>query len=145
MPKSGIQLTKVWFDDDMIELQIEVSDGTSVFVNRVYVGHSVLAEVVGDLNVFKDQIHGGLLDVRFGEFGPEYADGGFQARLHFSRPDQLCITCRQQSDYNDFAQKQVAGEATMYLKTEPALLDNFIGELRGLSTGNREEAYLEAI
>ena len=145
MAKSGMRLTKIWFDAHMVELQMEVSDGISLFVNRVYVGYSVLAEVVGDLNVFKNQIHGGLLDVRFGEFGPEYAGGAFHARFHFSRPGQLSITCRQQSDFSDLGQKQVAGEATMYLRTEPVLLDNFISELGGLSTGNREQAYLEAI
>src|ERR1041384_7425891 len=36
-------------------------------------------------------------------------------------------------------------EATLYLKTEPALLDNFIDEFRGLNTGKRQEAHLEAL
>jgi len=39
----------------------------------------------------------------------------------------------------------VASEATLYLKTEPALLDNFIDELRRLNAKKSEEAHLEAI
>jgi|GEM_PF-2897663 len=31
------------------------------------------------------------------------------------------------------------------VKPEPAPLDRFIGELRALSAGTREEAYLEAV
>ncbi len=80
--KPGVHLTKVWFDDDMMELKIDVSDGISSFSNRVYVGYSAFADVVAQLDAFKDHIHGGLLDIRFGEFGPEYANGAFHAMLH---------------------------------------------------------------
>lgn len=63
----------------------------------------------------------------------------------FPRPGRLYITCQQESGYNDFAAKTVASEATLYLKSEPALLDKLIVELGALSVGNRDEAYLEAI
>ena len=36
-------------------------------------------------------------------------------------------------------------EATIHLKTEPALLDNFVVELKALNNGNREDAYLKAM
>lgn len=141
----GIQLTKVWFDDDMVELKVNVSDGRSFFSNRVYVAYSALTEAVAQLDAFKDHIHGGLLDVRFGEFGPEYANGAFHARFHFPNPGRLYIGCRQQSGFEEFSVTKVASEAILYLKTEPALLDNFISELKGLDAKRREEAHLEAI
>ena len=143
--KPGIQLTKVWFDDDMVELRIDVSDGTSFFSNRVYVGYSALTKAVAQLDDFKSHIHGGLLDVRFGEFGPEYANGAFHARFHFPKPGRLYISCRQQSGFEEFSVTKVASEAALYLKTEPALLDNFISELKSLDAKRREEAHLEAI
>jgi len=143
--KPGIQLTKVWFDQDTVELKVDVSDGTSFFSNRVYVGYSALAEAVAQLDAFKSHIHGGLLDIRFGEFGPEYANGAFHARFHFAKPGRLYISCRQQSEFGEFSVTKVASEATLYLKTEPALLDNFISELKGLDAKWREEAHLEAI
>jgi hypothetical protein len=143
--KPGIHFTKVWFDDDMIELKIDVSDGISSFSNRVYVGYPAFAGVLAQLEVFKHHIHGGLLDIRFGEFGPEYAHGAFHARLHFQKPGRLYISSKQQSEFGEFSVGKVASEATLYLKTEPGLLDNFIDELSGLNAKRRQDAHLEAI
>ena len=42
-------------------------------------------------------------------------------------------------------QKEVASRATMYVKSEPALLDRFIVELRAVAAGTSEDAELEAI
>ena|GEM_PF-5052395 len=38
---------------------------------------------------------------------------------------------------------KVASEATLYLRTEPALLDRFIDELKGLDAKTSDEAYLQ--
>lgn len=141
----GIQIRKVWFDDDVVELQIDVSDGVSSFSNRVYVGHADLADTVARLDAFREHLHGGLLDIRFGEFGTEYANGAFQGRFHFPKPGRLFITCQQESEYAQFADKTVASCATMYLQSEPALLDRFVGELRGLASRARDDAALEAV
>ena len=131
--KPSIHLTKIWFDDDMIELQIDVSDGISSFSNKVYVGYPAFTDVIAKLDSFKHHVHGGLLDIRFGEFGPEWASGAFHARLHFPKPGRLYISSKQQSDFEDFSVAKVASEATLYLRTEPALLDNFIAELKSLN------------
>jgi hypothetical protein len=143
--KPGIHVSKVWADDNVVELRVSVSDGTSCFCNQVYVGHAALADAVSSLRVFKDHIHGGLFDLRFGEFGPEYANGAFQARFHFPVPGRLCVSCEQESGFVEFAKKEVASRATIYVKSEPGLLDRFIAELRLVAAGTREEAYLEAI
>jgi hypothetical protein len=143
--KQGIYFSKIWFDDDLVEFRIGVSDGTSYFVNQVYVGHSALADAVSSLDTFKGQVHGGLLDVRFGGFGCEYASGAFQARFHFANPNRLFITCDQESDFEEFANKTVANRATIHLMSEPVLLDRFIVDLKSLVSGEREEASLEAI
>jgi hypothetical protein len=143
--RRGISLKKIWSDADMIEARITTSDGTSSFTSDIYIGHPSLEEAVTDLTTFKAHVHGGLLDLRFGESGPEYAGGAFHARFHFPKPGHLFVTCRQQSSFEDFTFTKVASEATLYLKTEPALLDRFIDELRDVSTQKHDEAYLEAI
>ena len=143
--RAGINFKKIWSDDDMVELRIEVSDGRSSFSNDVYVGHAQLRSVVAELDTFKAHIYGGLYDLRFGEFGPEYASGAFHARLHFQERGLLHVTVKSQSEFNDFGQKNVASDATLFLKTEPALLDNFIRAVASLSTGAEESAHLEAI
>jgi hypothetical protein len=143
--KRGISFSKIWSDQDMIELRIEVSDGASLFSNKVYVGYSDFSDAVSQLDTFKDHIHGGLLDMRFGEFGPEYASGAFHARFHFPEPGKLYITSRQQSGFEDFGRKNVASEATLHLRTEPVLLDNFLEQLKAIDAKKRDDAYLETI
>ena len=143
--KPNVHMTKVWFDDDMVELKIDVSDGTSIFSTKVYVGYDPLDQVVRGLDVFKTRIHGGLFDLRFGEFGPEWGSGAFHARFHFAKPGRLFITCKLQSDFANFGEKNVASEATLYLQTEPVLLDNFVAELKSLNAKKTDEAQLEAI
>ncbi len=143
--KQGLHLSKIWFDDDVIEFRIGVSDGTSHFVNQVYVGHSAFADAVSDLDAFKNHVHGGLLDVRLGAFGCEYANGAFHARFQFPSPGRLYVSCEQEAEFEEFSKKNVAGRATLYLKSEPALLDRFIVELRAVASGESEEASLEAI
>jgi hypothetical protein len=141
----GIRIARIWSDDDMVELTIEVVDVTSRFANRVYVGFGHLADTIAKLDTFKTHVHGGLLDVRFGEFGCEYAKGAFHARFHFPKPGRLYITSEQESEFHEFGRKTVASCATMYLSSEPALLDRFIEELKRIPTDAQGEAFLEAV
>jgi hypothetical protein len=97
------------------------------------------------VRTFKTHVHGGLLDVRFGEFGCEYAKGAFHARFHFPKPGRLYITSEQESEFHEFGRKTVASCATMYLSSEPALLDRFIEELKRIPTDAQGEAFLEAV
>lgn len=140
-----MRIARIWSDDDMVELTIEVADGLSRFVNRVYVGIGHLADTIEKLDTFKTQVHGGLFDLRFGEFGCEYANGAFHARFYFPTPSKLHITCQQESEFVEFGKKTVASYATMYLISEPALLDRFIEELKRVPADPEGEAYLEAV
>jgi hypothetical protein len=142
--KPGISFSKVWFDDDVVELKIDSFDGKSLFSNNVYAGHQDLDDLVAGLFTFKDHVHGGIYDIELGSFGPEYARGAFRARLHFQESGKIYITIAAQSEFEEFGIKNVASEATLYLRSEPALLDNFIGELKALAAGKRDDANLEA-
>jgi len=142
--EEGINLKKIWSDDDCVEIDVATSDGSSAFRTRVYVGHAQLAELVAGLDRFKGQIHGGMYDARLGEFGPEFAGGAFHARLHFHQPGhgRIFITVHTESAWHDFTLSKVASRATLYLTTEPALFDNFIVELGRLKAGEADEALL---
>lgn len=143
--KPGIHFSKVRSDDDAVELEIRVSNGMSTFSNRVHSGHAALVEAASSLRDFKSQVHGGLFDLRLGEFGPEYAGGAFHARFHFAVPGRLFVSCEQESEFVEFGKKIAADRASMYLHSEPGALDRFIAELGAVAEGAREEAYLEAI
>jgi len=141
----GIKLAKIWADDDMLELRVQICDGRSVFVNQIYVGHRHLAEAVLGLDRFKDQVHGGLFNLRFGEFGPEYASGALDVRMHFRKQGKVLLRVLAESEFSDFDGREIASDATLHLLSEPALLDNFVAAIRMLSEGSREHAELEAI
>jgi hypothetical protein len=141
---AGIDIVKIWSDEDMVELRIQFSDGASQFSNKVYVGHQHLKDTVIGLDRFKDQVHGGIHDLRFGEFGPEYASGAFHARLHFQDRGKIHITVSAQSDFFDFGKKRIASEATLYLIAEPSQLDEFIRALGAVSEGHDDNAKMNA-
>lgn len=140
--QNGISISKIWSDDDLIEVCVTVTDQTSSFSNTVYIGYGQLEELIKELRIFRDHIHGGLKDIRFGEFGPEYANGAFHARLHFRLPGKLYISTHQQSKFTSFSVGDVASEARMYLVSEPVLLDNFIATLGDFAYRGQGEASL---
>jgi hypothetical protein len=141
--KSGIKFENIWHDEDMYELRISSSDGISTFVHDVYVGYGTFDETISGLDIFKNQIHGGIYDLEFGSFGPEYASGAFHARLQFQDKGKIYISIKSQSEFEDFGKKNIASEATLYLVTEPSMLDNFIVSLKTLNNGNADSANLE--
>ena len=83
--------------------------------------------------------------MRFGDFGPEYANGAFHARFEFHRSGngKLSITAKAESEWNEFTHTKVASNATLFLRTEPALFDNWLSELKGLAKGRSDSAVLE--
>jgi hypothetical protein len=143
--KPGIRFTKLSSDEDMLRLNIEICDGRSLFTTDVYVGHTFLADIVLGLHKFKDQIHGGLFNLRFGEFGPEYALGALDVRMHFRKGARLFLRVSAESQFSPFGDREAASEATLYLMSEPVLLDNFIPAFRMLSEGSVDHAELEVV
>lgn len=143
--KPSIRFVKEWSDEHVVELRIAICDGTSLFVNRIYAGHDQLRNTVAGLRGFARQIEDGMFDLRFGEFGPEYASGAFEARLRFRKHGKILARVRAQSEFNVFEDENLASAATLNLMSEPALLDEFIRALHALSEGTSPEAELEAI
>lgn len=139
----GIIFKNIWHDDDMYEFQITSSDGSSIFVHEVYVGYGTYDQMISEMDVFKTHIYGGIYDIRFGEFGPEYASGAYRARLHFQERGKIYVSIDAQSDHEEFGKKKIASEAKLYFVTEPALLDNFIQDLKRLKSGQISEVKLE--
>ena len=138
-------IARRWSDNDVAQLAFEVCDGVSVFNNEAYVALDWGATAAAALRTFGRQIHGGLFNLEAGQGGPEYASGSFRARFHYYKPNQLLISTRQQSNFFTFKSTEVASEATMFLRTEPSLLDRFIAALPTLDTSDAGQAVLECI
>ena len=143
--KPKITFENIWHDEDMYEFRISSSDGASLFVHNVYVCFATFDEIITALDIFKNQVYGGIYDLKFGSFGPEYANGAFHARLHFQGNSKIYITVIAQSEYVDFGKYTVASEAKLYLVAEAAQLDNFIINLKSLNNGNCHIAHLECV
>ena len=140
--KPSLIVTKIWEDDDMIEVTLVVSDGKSVFATEIYVGHSHFAKIVSELDTFKTHVHGGLYDIELGSFGPEYASGAARIRLHFHHMARICVSAFTESEFTEFSTKKIASRGELYFHSEPALLDNFIDELRRMSKRDLDSATL---
>ena len=140
-----MKFVKVSEDEDMLVLRVAISDGSSRFVNDIYVGHRQLADTVVELQRFKDHINGGLFNLRFGEFGPEYASGALDVRMQFRTRAKLLVRMSAQTGFSRFEDRDLASEATLHLISEPVLLDNFVLALGMVSDGTAEEAVLEGI
>ncbi|MES9943209.1 MAG: hypothetical protein ABW104_19670 [Candidatus Thiodiazotropha sp. 6PLUC2] len=89
---SGIKIKNIWHDDDMYEFQISSSDGLSLFVQKVYVGYDAYDELISKIEIFKTYLYGGIYDIEFGSFGPEYASGAIRARLHFQDRGKIYVS-----------------------------------------------------
>lgn len=139
----GITFKNIWHDDDMYEFKVISSDGISTFVNEIYVGYGTYDELIEGLDRFKDQIYGGIYDIELGSFGPEYASGALIARLHFQDCSIIYVSIQAQSEFVEFGKKNIASESRLFFKTEPALLDNFIHQLKNLKIGTTNEASLQ--
>lgn len=124
-----IAITRGWSDNDVAQLSFEVCDGVSAFTNAAYVGLDWGATAAAGLQIFSRQVHGGLFNLEAGEGGPEYAGGAFRARFHYFKPNELLISTTQQAEFFTFKRSEVAPAATMFLRTEPALLDRFVASL----------------
>lgn len=126
----------------MIEVTVAVSDGRSLFSTDIYVGHSHLNKIVDELDTFKTHVYGGIYDIEFGCFGPEYASGAARIRLHFHHLARICVSAFTESEYADFSIKKISSRGEVYFYSEPGLLDNFITELRSMSKQQSDEATL---
>ena len=138
----SLTITKIWEDDDMIEVTLSVCDGKSTFSAEIYVGFGDLKEAVASMEHFKSHVHGGIYDLSWGAFGPEFASGAARIRFHFHHQARLCISSSMESGYFEFGLKKVAHSAEQFFYSEPALLDNFVTELSSLAEGNLDTAML---
>lgn len=143
--KPCMRFIRVSADDDMVVLRVEICDGASLFTNQIYVGHDQLRVTLTGLDAFKDQYNAETFHIRFGKFGAGYASGALDAQLQHGSRGKILISAFAQSEFSQFQDSKVAGEATLYLMSELALLDDFVRAWRELSEGRGDRADLEAI
>lgn len=140
-----IRFRKVWFDENIIELEIIAENQFNRCCTNIYIGKIELKELYTELKAFAPKIYGGIFDMNFGKFGPEYAKGAISARFHFQSGGQINITYKSQSDYYTFGKREIADEFLLHLKTEPSLLDKFIKDIPKLLMEDRADIQLDCL
>lgn len=144
--KAGIRISEAWADIHMSDFEIMTSDGKSLFTHRVYVDPATLFYVVENLTQFSTKMESGSSHrIEFGKFGSDFGGGAFSVYFQIQKLGKIHIVVRGQSRYLQFGSQEVANEATLHLVSEPALLDSFINDLRGVERKLRSEAFLECI
>jgi hypothetical protein len=143
--KPTLQFTRIWADDDLLELTVRAFDGRSKFSVDVYVPRDWPEEIKTSLLVFRTHVHGGIFDLKAGEFGPEYASGALLARLHYVAPGSLFVSISLQGEFQKYKTTEVASEAKMYLRSEPVLLDRFIDAVSELKVKDGASVELECV
>lgn len=127
-----IEFQILWVDEGSVSLDVSVADGRSAFSTNVVVPSDLLLSHVRRLNAFSKEIYGGIYDFTLGNFGEEFAYGGFTARLHFAEPGVLSIACFVETGFFKFGNRRVADSARIYLRAEVNSLDTFILEFENL-------------
>lgn len=139
---AGIYFTKIWSDDDLLELRIEINEGRFRFQTEVYTGHEQLGQFVLALEAFKGETPGSQYEFQFGEFDPQYAAGACHFLLKFNTRGMLIITAHLQSQFFDCDGKEVANESKLHLRSYPAQLDDFVRGLAAIHNQHSDSAVL---
>ena len=109
MMKAYISVENIWEDDDIKELKIEVYDGINIFSVNVYEPYDVFQQIEKKLEEFSKQVYGGIAKIELGNFGQEFAYGGFEALFHYAPNGngKIFISIKMESTYFDFGIKKV--------------------------------------
>jgi hypothetical protein len=135
-----VQLSHRYHDTDIVELRVSAWNGSFGGATCLYVGQGDLADTAKLLAGFPV----GLEDRReamFGAFGPESAGGAMN--LKFSCIDgaghcHLHVTIEADYDRRDLLAQRVE----MLCAFEPAALDQFLEQMRGLNSSLTGSAVL---
>lgn len=125
--QNGINLEVIWFDQDVIEVVLNCSNGHFSGVAEIYLSHDDLSEFARDLRGFPSSV-GDSRRVELGTFNPSHSDGG--VKLDFSCTDSsghAVVEIRLRGD-----RCKGLGEpesVALRISIEPAAVDTFVEQL----------------
>jgi hypothetical protein len=128
---SGLSLSVVWFDDDVVELSIWASNGHFSGTVGLYDGHDVFARICDTVRGFPTSSQD-RRELEIGVFDPRYAGGG--ARLRFRCVDSAghaVVEVSLRTDPHRTGGRSETDEFSMHI--EPAAIDRFVGLLENTS------------
>ena len=136
----GIEFEVVWFDQDVIEYQVECSNGTFRGATRMYCAHDELSKAAEALSGFPSTTQD-CRDVLLGAFEPNVAGGGIS--MSFRCVDSVghaVVLVRLRTDGC-----RGPGEpesVCLYIPVEAGSIDSFVAKARTIGETMGEKAYL---
>jgi hypothetical protein len=135
----GLKISYLWHDNDVIELRVVAENSEFRGSADVYVDTDWLSATTSILAGFpRDRLD--KREITLGANGPKTAGGA--VNLEFYCKDLSGHVALKAVIEADYGHATVAQSATVILDFEPAALDQFLIELRGLETKNGSIAAL---
>jgi hypothetical protein len=139
--KKGIEIEVIWEDQNVVEFQINCSNGYFSGRAEIYASHDVLPKFASTLSGFPSK-RTDSRDFELGTFDQNYTDGG--VRLHFYCTDSVghaAVEVRLRGDGC-----KALGEAesvALRIPIEAAAIDSFVSQVRDLKREIGARAYLQ--
>jgi hypothetical protein len=134
----GLQIAMSWFDEDVVELLVNASNGTFSGAAQVYERHSAPAQLAEGLRGFPETV----ADIRefvLGTFRPDLAGGG--ARLRFRCVDAVGHAIVEVEIRAD-PQRRGHQTAAFAMPIEAAAIDVFVEQLGSMELEQDSHATL---
>jgi hypothetical protein len=130
----GLKVVYLWHDIDALELRVTAENAEFRGTANVYVGTDALLEAATTLGGFPKN-HLDKREVVFGAAGKRSAGGA--VRLEFYCKDMAGHAAFRATVEGDYGDQEVAENATVCIDFDPAVLDEFLVELRKIETEHR--------
>jgi len=125
--ENGIRLEVIWFDQDVIEIVLNCSNGRFSGQAEIYLSHSDLSEFADGLSGFPQSVSDSR-NFELGTFNPRHADGGI--RMKFTCPDstgRAVVEIRLRGDACEALGEPES--VALRIPIEPAGIDSFVKQL----------------
>jgi hypothetical protein len=129
--KAGLVIEVIWYDVDLLEVQVSGSNGRFVGVTDCYASHSVGEEFAGAIAGFPTSGDDSR-EFSFGADAASHAGGGCQLRLSCIDNAGHCLAHLTIRSPMDVRGANGEDEVRLVFPFEPAALDDFVRELRAL-------------
>jgi hypothetical protein len=137
--RTGLKVTCIWHDGDVIELRVVVENAGFRGTADVYVGTDELTNAATALAGFPID-SGDKREVLLGAEGKQSAGGA--VCLQFYCSDSVGHAAFRARIEGDYGRMEVAESATVCVEFEPAALDEFIVQLQRVGTEYQGSASL---
>lgn len=125
--------------------QVTVGGEQASFSTHLYLGNETWLDIANAVERFDPVSAKASAAVHIGSFDPRVAGGAVGMRLLARGMEKVLLSVHAQGESFQFGGELVADEASFHLITEPALLDNFVSELRSMALGSTSRATLSAM